>query len=103
MHRTAQQAGYHANMASVNDNDDDINLVAAAQEFAAAESSRQTAVTQLTTTNTDLHSQLANLATHNQDLQQQMTQPQLARTLWAVIHAASTKYGWEPDKWERPI
>jgi hypothetical protein len=77
MHRTAQQAGYHANLAAINKtNDDKHNLAAAAQEFAAAKAARQTAVTQLTTTNTDLHGQLANLATHNQELQQQMTQMQ---------------------------
>jgi hypothetical protein len=77
MHRTAQQAGYHANLAAINEaDDDDQNLAAAAHEFDAAEASRQTTVTQLATTNTDLHGQLANLATHNQHLQQQMTQMQ---------------------------
>jgi hypothetical protein len=77
MHRTAQQAGYHANLAAINDMDgDEHSLASAAQEFAAAEAARQTAVTQLTTTNTDLHGQLANLATHNQELQQQMNQMQ---------------------------
>jgi hypothetical protein len=70
MHRTAQQAGYHANLASIHESDDDEhNLAAAAQEFAAAKVSRQTAVTQLTTMNTDLYGQLANLATHNHALQ----------------------------------
>jgi hypothetical protein len=77
MHRTEQHAGYHANLAAINEtDDDDQNLAAAAHEFAAAEASRQTTVTQLATTNTDLHGQLANLATHNQHLQQQMTQMQ---------------------------
>jgi hypothetical protein len=77
MHRTAQQDGYHANLAAINETDDDHqNLAAAAHEFAAAEASRQTTVTQLATTNTDLHGQLVNLATHNQHLQQQMTQMQ---------------------------
>ena len=77
MHRTAQQAGYHANLAAIHEIDDEeYNLATAAQDFAAAEASRQTAVTQLTTTNTDLHGQLANLATHNQALQQQMSQMQ---------------------------
>jgi hypothetical protein len=70
MHRTAQQAGYHANLAAINEtDDDDQNLAAAAHEFAAAEASRQTTVTNLATTNIDLHGQLANLATHNQNLQ----------------------------------
>jgi hypothetical protein len=77
MHRTAQQAGYHANLAAINKtNNHDQNLAAAAHKFAAAKASRQTTVTQLSMTNTDLHGQLANLATHNQNLQQQMTQMQ---------------------------
>jgi hypothetical protein len=70
MHRTAQHAEYHANLAAIHETDDDEhNLAATAQEFAVAKASRQTAVTQLTTTNTDLHGQLANPATHNHALQ----------------------------------
>jgi hypothetical protein len=74
MTSTARDAGYHAN-AAINDNDE-TSLASAAQDFAAASAADRAAFEQLTNTNGDLTSQMANMAVQNQQLQQQMSQLQ---------------------------
>jgi hypothetical protein len=83
---SAQNAGYQAHNAYgvPPDTDmEDANLASAAQDFAAAESARQSAMAQLTSTNgnltstnENLNNQLANMAMQNQQMQQQMQQMQ---------------------------
>jgi hypothetical protein len=74
MTSTAREAGYHAN-AAISDTDE-ASLASAAQDFAAASAADRSAFEQLTTTNGDLSSQVANMAVQNQHLQQQMSQMQ---------------------------
>jgi hypothetical protein len=74
MTSTARDAGYHAN-AAISDNDE-ASLASAAQDFAAASAADRSAFEQLTSTNGDLTSQVANMAVQNLQLQQQMSQLQ---------------------------
>jgi cobalamin biosynthesis Mg chelatase CobN len=73
MTSTACDAGYHANAAV---DSDEASLASAAQDFAAASAADRSAFEELTTTNGDLSTQVANMAVQNQQLQQQMTQLQ---------------------------
>ncbi len=77
---TSQNAGYQAHNAYTSippDNEsEDASLLSAAQDFAAAEAARQSAVDQLASTNGNLNTQLANMAMQNQQMQQQMQQIQ---------------------------
>ena len=74
MTSTAHDAGYHAN-AAINESDEH-SLASAAQDFAAASAADRSAFQQLTNTNGDLSTQVANMAVQNQQLQQQMSQLQ---------------------------
>jgi hypothetical protein len=74
MTSTARDAGYHANAAY--SDQDETSLASAAQDFAAASAADRAAFEQLTSTNGDLNSQVANMAVQNQQLQQQMNQLQ---------------------------
>jgi hypothetical protein len=74
MTSTARDAGYHANAAILEA--DEHSLASAAQDFAAASAADRSAFEQLTTTNGDLSTQVANMAVQNQQLQQQMSQLQ---------------------------
>jgi hypothetical protein len=73
MTTTAREAGYHHANAAITPHDEN-SLAAAAHEFAAASASDRAAFEQLTTTNGELHQQLANMAIQNQQIQQQMQQ-----------------------------
>jgi hypothetical protein len=76
---TSQSTGYQANNAygePIDTDLDETSLASAAQDFAAAKAARQGAMAQLTNTNGNLNSQLANMAIQNQQLQQQMNQMQ---------------------------
>jgi hypothetical protein len=75
MTSTARDAGYHGANAAINDIDE-ASLASAAQDFAAASAADRAAFEQLTNTNGDLTSQVANMATQNLQLQQQMGQLQ---------------------------
>jgi hypothetical protein len=74
MTSTARDAGYHANAALLES--DEHSLASAAQDFAAASAADRSAFEQLTNTNGDLSTQVANMAVQNQQLQQQMSQLQ---------------------------
>jgi hypothetical protein len=74
MTSTARDAGYHAN-AVISDNNE-ASLASAAQDFAATSATGRSAFEQLTNTNGDLTSQVANMAVQNLHLQQQMSQLQ---------------------------
>jgi hypothetical protein len=70
----ARDAGYHANAAYTDS--DKASLASAAQDFATASAANRAAFEQLTLTNGNLSSQVANMAVQNQQLQQQMSQLQ---------------------------
>jgi hypothetical protein len=72
MTTTARDAGYYHANAAFHGPANEESLASAAQDFAAASAVDSSAFAQLTSTNGNLNTQLANMAIQNQQLQQQV-------------------------------